>query len=150
MTHSLQLWISWHCTGICLTAWTHCCLTPLATAMVHMFHHPIFIVSVLILLHVSLEPAKTLPSRLKSGCRLLLLNSIHINYFTLLHLWLHTDWSMLSTREWHSIIRVHSDGYKSGPQNVLNLTLMWQISQEHLSVLFWLFVYLFVCSFVHT
>jgi hypothetical protein len=52
---------------------------------------------------------------------------------------------MLSTHGWHSIVKVHPAGYKAGPQNFLNLTLTWQISQEHFSVLFvCLVVYLYL------
>ena len=84
-----------------------------------------------------IQTCKHLASQTRSACHLFLLDSICIHYFSFLHFCLHTDWSVLSTYGWHSIIRVHCDRYKADLQ-VLNLALMWKIFQETL-------VYFFLC-----
>jgi len=56
--------------------------------------------------------------------------------FFFLNFCLHTDWYVLSTQGWFTIIRVHYDRYRAGLQKVLNLALMSQIFQESFSAFF--------------
>jgi hypothetical protein len=84
---------------------------------------------------VSFQLADTLPVRpLSVG------QHLHSVFF-FLNFCLHTDWSVLSTHGWHSIIRVHCDGYRAGLQKVLNLALMCKFSKKVL-------VHFFLCWYL--